>query len=200
MLNTENVPSRVIQDIRYAGESPYVQYDILDARTLLRMFQSTAPHLYLNSRRLGRILKGLDMWLVPGVHHVCGQQCRLWTCLPHQTIRGLVRIMRSRVQTGAADLGTHLNASHDTIAPRLEPIPLLPTFERDILALRIQRQGLRYPRPREIAQKMECATFQVNHALQTIRRRLGLKTLKDTAALREAVHKSGALMDDPAFQ
>lgn len=200
MLNTENVPSRVIQDIRYAGESPYVQYDILDARTLLQMFQSTAPHLYLNSRRLGRILKGLEMWLIPGLHHVCGQQCRLWTCLPHQTIRGLVRIMRNRVRTGAVDLGTHLNASHDTIAPRLEPIPLLPTFERDILALRIQRQGLRYPRPREIAQKMECATFQVNHALQTIRRRLGLKTLKDTTALREAVRKSGALMDDPAFR
>lgn len=199
MLNTENAPSRVIQDIRYSGESPYVQYDILDARTLWRIFQTSAPHLYLNSRRLGRILKGLDMWLVPGLHHVCGQQCRLWTCLPHQPIKGIVKVVRDRVKAGATDLGTHLIPSFDTPIPRLEPIPLLPTFERNVLTLRLQRQGLRYPRPREIAQKLECATFQVNRALQTIRRVLHLSTLKDPAALRKAVRESGALMDDPAF-
>jgi len=109
-------------------------------------------------------------------------------------------MVRDRVKRGAVELNTHLNASHDVIAPRLEPIPLLPTFERNVLSLRLQQQGLRYPRPREIAQKLDCATFQVNRALQTIRRKLGLKTLKDMAALRQAVRESGVLMEDPAFQ
>lgn len=198
MLSTENTPSRIIQDLRYSGHLPLVQYDILDARTLLQLFRNTAPHLFLNSRRLGRILKGLEMRPI-GLHHVCGAQCKLWTCLPFQPIAGIVSMVRERVRAGTVELHTELIASPE-IPPPLEPLPLLPTFERSILTLRIQRQGLRYPRPREIAKKMDCAVFQVNFALQTIRRKLGLSSLKDMAKVREAVHKTGALMDDPAFQ
>lgn len=196
----ENTHSRLIQDLRYAGESPYVQYDILDARTLLNLFQIEHPSFYLNSRRLGRILKGLEMWLIPGLHHVCGRQCRLWTCLPHQPIAGLVAMVRERARTGAVALHMELVPSQipGTSGP-VEPLPLLPTFERSVLVLRMRPQGLRYPRPKEIAKGLECATFQVNFALQTIRRKLGLKTMKDPAALRRAVRESGVLMEDPAF-
>jgi len=195
----ENTPARIIQDIRYAGISPWVQYDILDARTLLQMFQQTTQAHYLNSRRLGRILVTLEMRLV-GLYFICGRQCRLWTCLPPQPPERIAELFRERVRTDAKEL--HMELQPGLLIPDrpLEPIPFFTTFTRDVLSARLRPYGTRYPRPKEIARLLDCGIVQVNVALQHIRRKLRLSSLKDTAALREAVRKSGALMDDPAFQ
>lgn len=204
----ENTHTRIIQDLRYAGEHPLVQFDILDARTLLRLFHDRAPEMHLNSRRLGRLLTMLEMRPI-GLCHIVGQQCKLWTCLPYQPTPTIIAMARDRALNGAVELHKELEIHEYQPHGPIEPQPLLPSFERQILELRMQPQGMRYPRPREIAKKMDCAIFQVNRALQTIRRRLGLATLKDMAAVRKAVSESGALqtsappadpMDDPMFR
>jgi len=196
-MNDENTPLRIVQDFRYAGPHPFIQYDILCVRALLLEFLNVAPHLYLNSRRLGRILKRLEMRPI-GLHFICGRQCSLWTCLPMQPAKGIAAIVRDRLRAGATELHMELKVHEYSPAPP-QPLPLFTTFERDVLTQRLQIRGLRYPKAREIAQKLDCAAFQVNFALQVIRRKLHLPTLKDPAALRKAVRESGCLMDDPAF-
>lgn len=192
-----NPLQRAIQDIRYAGETPLLQYDILDSTTLLR---HVGPYFSrLNSRRVAIALRLLEMYPI-GLHSIAGQPCMLWTCLPHQPVSAIVAAARLRVQTRAI----HLQAERVS-DPKPLPVPPSPAkcftpFDWSVLTIRLGRQGMRYPRPREIAKRLNSTADEVNRSLQTIRRMLGLRSLKDAGTFRRVVRDSGILLKDPAFQ
>lgn len=196
----EDSLTRIVQDTRYAGPLPNLQYDILDSTMLLRTIQQTLEFKDVHQWQLARVLRYLEMRPI-GSKSIENWQCNLWTCLPHQPIEHLVEIVRHRIKTNATELHMELvvPAPPGSAGP-IEPIPRLTTYERDVLSMRMRPQGLRYPRPREIAAKLGGFPQQVNFALQRCRRVLGLRTMKDPKALRKAVRESGVLMEDPAFQ
>lgn len=188
--------ARTVQDIRYAGANPLLQFDILDSGMLRQKVCEQFPGV--SAVALARVLRYLEMRPI-GLHSILGIPSTLWTCYPYGPLDGMLNMVRHRAKTNATELHMELKAHEYQPFGPIERIPRLPTFEREVLSLRLQAQGLRYPRPSEMAEKLECATFQVNRALQTIRRVLHLSTLKDMAAARRAVRESGVLMDDPAF-
>lgn len=187
---------RTIQNLRYEGKLPTLQYDILDARRLLEEVHQHLGHQHITAARLAKCLRSLDM--VPlGLHSVAGVQCMLWTCLRGVLLESIVAVVRQRAADNATELHMELNPCPVIPAPARQP--LLSETERDVLSIRIRPQGLRYPRPREIAHRLGLDIYTVNTTLQAIRRKLGFASWRDMAQVRKAIRETGALMDYPAF-
>lgn len=185
---------RTIQDIRYAGKLPTLQYDILDARRLLEEIRQYPEHPHVTAARLAKCLRSLDMAPL-GLHSVAGVQCMLWTGLQGCSLVSIVALVRQRAADNATELHMELNPC--PVIPASVHQPLLSETECNVLYLRMKPQGLRYPKPKEIAHRLGLDVNTVNSTLQTIRRKLGLRTLKVMKDTRRAVFDAG-LSRDPA--
>lgn len=173
-----------IRALTQSGEHPLIQSDILDAATLLHLLQVGGTFPWLTAWSLAQELRSWYFRPLGLMSGVPGQKLNLWTSLQAQPLAEIKEKVRQRLALSIkAPAGNQFT-----------------TFERDVLSLRLRRQGLRYLRPREVAVRLGCHPSAVYAASQGIARKLGIPSIRDTAALREAVCKSGALMDDPAFQ
>lgn len=197
---TEDSLARLVQNIRYAGKSPVVQYDILDSHTLLQDVRLNPEFERTHPWHLARVLKYLEMRPI-GFKSIEKWKLNLWTCLPYQPEKNFVEIVRHRILTDATGLHMELvvPSAPGTSGP-VDHTPRLSSYDRDVLSMRLRQRGLRYPRPREIVRELGGTVAMVNQALQRARRAMGLQSMKDPVALRKAVHESGVLMDDPAFR
>lgn len=181
-----------IQNIRFAGDHPLLQYDLLDAYRLRQRL--LAEGFTVTAWRLSRILRAEGMRSL-GPISLWGKCCYLWTCLPPQPLVALKDLARERARTNATELHTEILIHSGLPVPPAAPLTLLTQFEREVLTMRLGRYL-----PRHIAYRLKAERHTVNAACQNIRVKLGLRSWKDKAAVRNAVHKTGALMDDPAFR
>lgn len=174
-----------IADIRYTGEHPLLQYDLLDCRLLLRSLIGNYP--LLNSRRLGRILKEMEMRCL-GLVSVCGRQCYLWTCLPPQPRADIVKLARERMETNATELHTEILIGSGLPVPPAAYWSLLTPLEEKVLKLRLDY----YP-PRKIAQELEVFPHVVYKVSQQLQKKLGVVSLADVKMLRRRAQEEGLI-------
>lgn len=188
----ENSIHRTVQDIRYAGETPLLQYDILDGCTLLHVVRADSRYHSLSAARLAQILRQLDMRPL-GTASVASTRVHLWTSLPpNQSKSSIVSILRERVKSNMVELRTEL-VPYPPIPAHIPRAPRLSDRDREILRLRLAHQGVRYPRPHEIAGRLGITVPQVNLTLQKIRRVLGIKSLKNAVEFRRAAQSAGLI-------
>lgn len=188
-MNALKPIDQAIADIRYTGEHPLLQYDLLDGRTLLRTLLADYPQL--NSHRLGKILKSTDLRCV-GLQSICSLQCYLWTCLPPQPIEQIVRLARQRLLTDARELHTELLIHSGQPVPPAEPWSLLNFQEKRILELRLEGHP-----PRRAAAIMQLFPHVVYRVSQQLQKKLKVTSLTDTHALRRRAQEEGVIpLDD----
>lgn len=187
-LLQENSLARRIQDVRYAGASPLLQYDVLDSKALLSTLR--AQNFSTKSRYVSKTLRALGMRPI-GLHGICGLHCCLWTSLPTQDLDNIVHLVRERMHSGATEL--HRELVPDYIAPDAPSPSSLTSLERDVLSMRLQY----YP-PRRIATLLQVMPGVVYKVSQQVLKKLKLKSFSDRDELRKAA--APALMDDPAFR
>jgi len=193
----EGTLTRIIQDIRYAGMDALLQYDILDAIVLTEKVQNNPVFRYISRAKISKALRALEMRPL-GLHTVYGRLCHVWTSAPEQPLAGIIHTLRKRYRTNASRL--HMELVLYPIYEQPPREPLLTDLERDVLAIRIQRFHFQpFHSAKRIAAKLGISIEKVNRCLFYIRRKLKIESLKDTPALRRAIEKTGALMDDPAF-
>lgn len=164
-MNPENKLHCAIQDIRYAGEHPLLQYDILDSRTLLNVLKIDYP--LVNAWRLSKILKVLELRPL-GIQSVCRQLCYLWTCLPPQPLKNILVVIRERMEKNQTKIGTHLLIDPPPATP--PPHALLSRAEKEVLDMRIENMSFA-----QIATARGCAQSTVGALASTACRKLGLK-------------------------
>lgn len=184
-MNSKTPLLQLILDIRMAGETPLLQYDILDSKALLYCLQAEYPDL--NSWKLGRILRQLEMRPL-GLVSVEGKFCNLWTCLPPQPMEAVVELARHRARTNAIELHTEITLHSGltvTPAPKWE---LLSPMEKEILKMRLDRHP-----PRRIGAMLKLLPHQVYAASQSVQKKLGVRSLRDLAKLRHAAQMAGLI-------
>lgn len=127
-----------------------------------------------------------------GLVSVKGSRYHLWTNLPPQHTATIKSIFRDRIVKNLTELHMELVVPCDPLPYSLSPpAPRLSKFDLDVLQIRLEHQGLRYPRPHEIAMRLYCLSVQVNASLQKIRRVLRIKSMKDAPAFRRAAKMAG---------
>lgn len=127
-----------------------------------------------------------------GLVSVKGNRYHLWTNLPPQHPAAIKSIFRDRIVKNLTELRMELVVPGDPLPYSLSPpAPRLSKFDLDVLQIRLEHQGLRYPRPHEIAMRLYCLSVQVNASLQKIRRVLRIKSMKDAPAFRRAAKMAG---------
>lgn len=190
-MHTETALRGIIQEIRLAAESPLVQYDILDATTLLRLMEKAGAQISANL--LARYLRPLGMRSI-GLHSVEGIRCNLWTCLPPQPTQAIVARIRERVRKNISKPELAILVESGQPVPPAERERFMTELERAVLAYKIQR----YP-ARRIAATLGVTVNEVYAAGQQIRMKLNVAKLSDPVELKHAAKTKNALIDDPAF-
>lgn len=184
-MDSKTPLTQAINDIRYAGEHPLLQYDVLDATLLKTALRDEYPDL--NAWRLGKVLRQLEMRPL-GLVSVGGRYCHLWTCLPPQPIGAIVGLARHRARTKAVELHTELLIHSGQTVPPAPPWELLTPMEKKLLQMRLERHP-----PRRIGMVLKLLPHQVYAASQAVQKKLGVRSLRDLAALRRAAQSAGLI-------
>lgn len=183
---------QAIKDIRFAGEHPLLQYDIVDAKTMLDVLNTQS--LFPNAWQVAKVLKNLGMRRL-GLYSIEGYRVHLWTCQTAQPLDEILRRAAHRIRTNATKLETELLIeSGQPVPPAPNPLPRqrLTDFEREVLALRLQRHPAR-----RIAALLNSNKYAVYEASESLRVKLRVASLKNRDELKEK--GKDALMEDPAF-
>lgn len=191
-INNELI--QAIKDIRYAGEHPLLQYDLIDAKTLQDVLN--AQSIYPNAWQVAKVLQSLGMRRL-GLYSIEGFRAHLWTCLPPQEITDILRLAAYRVSTNATRLHTELLIESGTPVPPAPPKPFRPRLtplEWGVLDLRLKGHP-----PRRIAALLNSNPWAIYGVSQSLKMKLCVAHLRNLDELREKAANADQ-MSDPAFQ
>lgn len=188
-----NALARIVQDIRYAGELPWLQYDILDSAAILHVLRSKSIENeslpYLSNRGLTYTLKMLGMRFI-GKFSVCGIKRFVWTSLPPQNTENLIAVLRDRVERNLSHL--HMELQLDYIAPPPATADQFLPMEHAII-----HQKLMGVPPRDIAARLGLPRLTLYGMSQAILKKLRCLSWKDRAAVRQAAQAMGLPSRNP---